>query len=315
VSGTQNGSPTAGLVAGGLVKRYGRSVALDGFGLSVSPGEIAGLVGHNGAGKSTFVEIVSGLTRPDAGRVSVAGIDAFAHPRQARARLGVCPQETALYPRLTVGEHLRLFGALAGLRGAALRRAVNGVAEQLCLTEVLGRPAGLLSGGQRKRSQAATALIAETPVLLLDEPTAGADPQTRQALLTVVCERAAAGAAVVYTTHYLPELEELGATLAVARAGRIIARGDQPALLSGLAGTVNVRFDGPVPGQLRGYGQVCGATGDELRVATSDPPAALARLLAAGAAPVSIDISRPGLDDLYAALIRDPAPTSAALPR
>jgi ABC-2 type transport system ATP-binding protein len=315
MSGTQNGSPTAGLVAGGLVKRYGRSVALDGFGLSVSPGEIAGLVGHNGAGKSTFVEIVSGLTRPDAGRVSVAGIDALAHPRQARARLGVCPQETALYPRLTVGEHLRLFGALAGLRGAALRRAVNGVAEQLCLTEVLGRPAGLLSGGQRKRSQAATALIAETPVLLLDEPTAGADPQTRQALLTVVCERAAAGAAVVYTTHYLPELEELGATLAVARAGRIIARGDQPALLSGLAGTVNVRFDGPVPGQLRGHGQVCGATGDELRVATSDPPAALARLLAAGAAPVSIDISRPGLDDLYAALIRDPAPTSAALPR
>jgi ABC-2 type transport system ATP-binding protein len=315
MSGTQNGSPTAGLVAGGLVKRYGRSVALDGFGLSVSPGEIAGLVGHNGAGKSTFVEIVSGLTRPDAGRVSVAGIDALAHPRQARARLGVCPQETALYPRLTVGEHLRLFGALAGLRGAALRRAVNGVAEQLCLTEVLGRPAGLLSCGQRKRSQAATALIAETPVLLLDEPTAGADPQTRQALLTVVCERAAAGAAVVYTTHYLPELEELGATLAVARAGRIIARGDQPALLSGLAGTVNVRFDGPVPGQLRGHGQVCGATGDELRVATSDPPAALARLLAAGAAPVSIDISRPGLDDLYAALIRDPAPTSAALPR
>ena len=315
MSGTQNGSPTAGLVAGGLVKRYGRSVALDGFGLSVSPGEIAGLVGHNGAGKSTFVEIVSGLTRPDAGRVSVAGIDAFAHPRQARARLGVCPQETALYPRLTVGEHLRLFGALAGLRGAALRRAVNGVAEQLCLTEVLGRPAGLLSGGQRKRSQAATALIAETPVLLLDEPTAGADPQTRQALLTVVCERAAAGAAVVYTTHYLPELEELGATLAVARAGRIIARGDQPALLSGLAGTVNVRFDGPVPGQLCHCGQVCGVTGDELRVATSDPPAALARLLAAGAAPVSIDISRPGLDDLYAALIRDSAPTSAALPR
>ena len=314
MSRMQDGGPTAGLVAGGLVKRYGRSVALDGFGLSVSPGEIAGLVGHNGAGKSTFVETVSGLARPDAGRVSVAGIDALAHPRQARARLGVCPQETALYPRLTVGEHLRLFGALAGLRRAALRRAVNSVAEQLCLTDVLGRPAGLLSGGQRKRSQAATALIAETPVLLLDEPTAGADPQTRQALLAVVAERAAAGAAVVYTTHYLPELEELGATLAVARAGRIIARGGQAALLSGLAGTVNVRFDGPVPGQLRSYGQVCGVAGDELRVATSDPPATLARLLAAGAAPVSIDVSRPGLDDLYAALIRDSAPASAALP-
>jgi ABC-2 type transport system ATP-binding protein len=315
MSGTENGTPATGLIAEGLVKRYGRSLAVDGFTLAVSPGEIAGLVGHNGAGKSTFVEIAATLTRPDAGRVSVTGVDALAHPRHARARLGVCPQESALYPRLTVGEHLRLFGALAGLRRAALRRAVNGVAEQLCLTDVLGRPAGLLSGGQRKRSQAATALIAEPPVLLLDEPTAGADPQTRQALLTVVSQRAAAGAAVVYTTHYLPELEELGATLAVARAGRIIARGDQPSLLSGLAGTVNVRFGGPVPGPLRRYGQVCGAAGDELRVATSDPPAALARLLAAGAAPVSIDVRRPGLDELYAALVRDSAPASAALPR
>jgi ABC-2 type transport system ATP-binding protein len=302
LSRARDGGQVTGLVAGGLVKRYGRSVALDGFALSVSPGEIVGLVGHNGAGKTTFVEIVSGLTRPDAGRVSVAGVDALAQPRQARARLGVCPQETSLYPRLTVAEHLRLFGALAGLRRAALRRAATGIAEQLGLTEVLDRPAGLLSGGQRKRTQAATALVAERPVLLLDEPTAGADPQTRRALLTVVADRAAEGAAVVYTTHYLPELAELGATLAVARAGRIISRGGQRSLLAGLAGEVRVGFAGPVPAGLRPLGQVDGTAGDELRVVTSDAPATLARLLAAGAAPVSIDIRRPGLDDLYAAL-------------
>jgi ABC-type Na+ transport system ATPase subunit NatA len=187
------------------------------------PGEIVGLVGHNGAGKTTFVEIVSGLIRPDAGRVRVAGVDVLADPRHARARLGMCPQETSLYPRLTVAEHLRPFGALAGLR-RALRRAVTGIAEQLCLTEVLDRQARLLSGWQRKRTQAATALVAERPVLLLDEPTAGR------------------------------------------------------------------------------LGQVDGTAGDELRVVTSDAPATLARLLAAGAAPVSIDIRRPGLDDLYAAL-------------
>ncbi len=309
MSRTLSSRQSTGLVAEGLVKRYGRSLALDGFGLTVSPGEIVGLVGHNGAGKTTFVEIVSGLAHPDAGRVSVAGVDALAHSRRARALLGVCPQETALYPRLTVAEHLRLFGALAGLRRTALRRAVSGIAEQLRLTEVLDRPAGLLSGGQRKRSQAATALIAERPVLLLDEPTTGADPQTRHALLTVVADRAAAGAAVVYTTHYLPELAELGATLAVARAGRIIARGDQHSLLAGLPGEVRVGFAGPVPPRLRRYGQVGGAADDELRLATSDPPAALARLLAAGAAPVSIDISRPGLDDLYAALTRGSALT------
>jgi ABC-2 type transport system ATP-binding protein len=201
-----------------------------------------------------------------------------------------------------VAEHLRLFGALAGLRRAALRRAVTGIAEQLWLTEVLGRPPGRLSGGQRKRTQAATALVAARHVLLLDEPTAGADPQTRQALLTVVADRAAEGAAIVYTTHYLPELAELGATLAVARAGRIISRGGQRSLLAGLAGEVRVGFAGPVPAGLRRLGHVDGVAGDELRVVTSDAPAALAGLLAAGAAPGSIDIRRPGLDDLYAAL-------------
>src|SRR6202020_3026002 len=131
LAGARDDGQVSGLVAEGLVKRYGRSVALDGFALSVSPGEIAGLVGHSGAGKPTFVEIVSGLTRPDTGQVSVAGVDVLAQPRHARARLGVCPQETSLYPRLTVAEHLRLFGALAGLRRAALRRAATGIAEQL----------------------------------------------------------------------------------------------------------------------------------------------------------------------------------------
>jgi len=218
------------LVAAGLVKTYGQLRALDEFTLRVEPGEIAGLVGPNGAGKTTFVEVVTGLIRPDAGSVTVGDVDALRHPRTARELLGVCPQETALYPSITVAEHLRLFGALAGLRRAALRRAVSDIAEVMQLTEVLAKPAGLLSGGQRKRAQAATALVADRPLLLLDEPTAGADPLTRTALLGVITARAAAGAAVVYTTHYLPELAELGATIALARAGRIASRGSQAEL-------------------------------------------------------------------------------------
>jgi ABC-2 type transport system ATP-binding protein len=214
------------LVAEGLVKTYGRKRVLDGFGLSVAAGEIVGLVGPNGAGKTTFVEVVTGLTRPDEGRVIVDGIDALVRPRKARARIGVSPQETALYPAATVREHLRLFGGLAGLRGAALRAASNEIAEAMALTDVLDSAAGLLSGGQRRRTQAATALIARPPLLLLDEPTVGADPVTRSALLAVVRQRAAEGAAVVYTTHYLPELAELGATIAFARDGRVVARGE-----------------------------------------------------------------------------------------
>ena len=215
------------LDAVGLVKAYRGKRALDGFALTVAAGEITALIGPNGAGKTTFIEAITGLVRPDEGRVMISGIDAAAHPRRARAVTGVSPQETALYPAATVREHLRLFGGLAGLRSRELRRAIADIAEAMVLTDVLDQPAGLLSGGQRRRTQAATALITRPLLLLLDEPTAGADPVTRSALLAVVRQRAAEGAAVVYTTHYLPEVAELGATIAFARDGRVVARGRQ----------------------------------------------------------------------------------------
>jgi ABC-2 type transport system ATP-binding protein len=303
----------------GLVKRYGGRLALDGFDLTVAPGEIAGLVGHNGAGKTTFVEVVTGLVKPDAGTVEVAGLDALRDSRRARRLIGVAPQEQALYVSATVRDNLRLFGALAGLRGSSLRSAISSVAEELRLTGVLGQRAGLLSGGQRRRTQAAAALIGEPRLLLLDEPTAGADPETRAALLAAVRARAAAGAAVVYTTHYLPELADLGATLAVARAGRVIARGTQDRLMTGLPGELRLRFGErggpggsecsagaqsalaalPLPAEIRGRASM---TGGELRITSNDPPADLAAVLAAGCAPQSVDVRRPDLDDLYRAI-------------
>jgi ABC-2 type transport system ATP-binding protein len=225
------------LFAEGLVKRYGTHLALDEFGLTVAPGEIAGLIGPNGAGKTTFVEIVTGLVRPDAGRVLIGGRDALRSGRDVRRSgravrrlIGVAPQELALYQTVTVRENLRLFGGLAGLRGRALDAAISRVLDELALGPVAGKQTGVLSGGQRRRVQAATAMVASPPLLLLDEPTAGADPQTRSALLAAVRARAAAGTAVLYTTHYLPELTELNATLALVRAGRLIAHGTQEEL-------------------------------------------------------------------------------------
>jgi ABC-2 type transport system ATP-binding protein len=297
------------LEARGLVKRYGARAALDGFDLDVSAGEIVGLIGHNGAGKTTFMEVVTGLVRPDCGEVAVGGIDARRRPRAARRLLGIAPQELALYLTATVRDNLRLFGALAGLRGGPLRRAVDEIAEELMLTDVLCQRAGLLSGGQRRRTQAATAMVGRAPLLLLDEPTAGADPQTRTALLAAVRARAATGAAVLYTTHYLPELADLDATLAVARDGRIIARGSQASLTRGLPGELRLRFGGAagaacLPPDLAARARYHDG---EVRMASISPPADLAAALAAGCAPDWVDVRRPDLDDLYRSL-------SAAVP-
>jgi len=226
------------LVAEGLVKRFGQRLALAGFDLAVAPGEIAGLVGPNGAGKTTFVEIVTGLVRPDAGQVLVGGRNALRSGRAVRRLIGVAPQEIALYQTVTVRENLRLFGGLAGLCGRALEAAITQVLDELALGPLADRRAAALSGGQRRRVQAATAMVSSPPLLLLDEPTAGADPETRSALLAAVRARADAGTAVLYATHYLPELAELDATLAVVRAGVVIARGTQRELI-GQKGTLD----------------------------------------------------------------------------
>lgn len=159
------------LIAEGLVKRYGSRHALDGFDLAVPADEIVGLIGHNGAGKTTFVEIVAGLVRPDAGRISVAALDVLREGRAARRLLGVAPQELALYGSATVRENLRLFAGLAGLRGRRGVAEIAQVLDELCLTAVADRPVVALSGGQRRRVQAATAMVGSPPLLLLDEPT------------------------------------------------------------------------------------------------------------------------------------------------
>jgi ABC-2 type transport system ATP-binding protein len=271
------------LEASDLVKRYGPVTALDGFSLSVAAGEIVGLVGHNGAGKTTFVDIVSGLIRPDSGRVTIDGKT----PAAARGRVGVAPQHIGLYPSVTVREHLQLFGRLAGLRPVALRSAIDDITTSLRLTDIIDRRTGGLSGGQQRRTQAATALIHRPALLLMDEPTAGADQETRQAMLDMVKQCAGEGAAVVYTTHYLTELTDLGATIAVIRNGRVIARGTDDELVKGLPGEVRVCFE----------------DSDEVLVSTTEPSATLIELLRRDDRPIStVEVHNASLDDLYRSL-------------
>jgi ABC-2 type transport system ATP-binding protein len=196
----------------GLRKSYGTRLALAGVDLDIGAGEIVGLLGPNGAGKTTLVSILAGLIQPDAGGVLIGSIDAIAHPHQARRLLGLAPQETGIYPTLTCRDNLKFFAELAGLRRRQLESAVDTVAAALQLTELLERRAQYLSGGERRRLHTAIALVNRPPLVLLDEPTTGADVQTRAQLLQLVGELAAEGSAILYSTHYLTEIEQLGAT-------------------------------------------------------------------------------------------------------
>ena len=167
-------------------------------------------------------------------------------------------------------EHLVLAGRLTGMRPGHLRREVDTVAQEMLLTELLDRRVAALSGGQRRRVQTAAALVPRPPVLLLDEPTVGTDPATREALLAAVRNRADEGASVCYTTHYLPELERIRASIAVAVQGRVVARDTGQRLLAGLPSELRVRFTRPIgPGSVGepGWEHV----DDELRKTTCRP--------------------------------------------
>ncbi len=288
----------------GLRKAYREREVLRGVDLDVARGEVLGLVGPNGAGKTTLVSIVAGLREADAGSVRVDGIDALAHPDRVHPLLGIAPQDLGIYPILTVAQNLEFFGRLSDLRGAELRRTVAATAEALGLTGVLGQRAATLSGGQTRRLHTAMALVGRPALLFLDEPTVGADVQTRAAILEIVRDLAHDGRAVVYTSHYLSEIETLGASVAVLEAGRIVAGGSVAELVSRYGEpALRLRFDGPAPAvALPGF-EIDGA---EATLRTADPTAVAAAVLAGlngeGSRVRSIDVVRPSLEAAYLAL-------------
>jgi ABC-2 type transport system ATP-binding protein len=289
----------------GLRKAYGTRTALAGVDLEIAPGEIVGLLGPNGAGKTTLVSIVAGLLRPDAGAVRIGTIDALSHPRQTRGLFGLAPQETGLYPTLTCRQNLRFFGELAGLRRRELRNALEDVASALQLTDLLDRQAQHLSGGERRRLHTALALVHRPPLALLDEPTTGADVRTRAQLLELVRELATEGSAVLYSTHYLTEIEQLGASVAILDRGHVIARGSVAQLMAATgANVVELTFAGPVPPLVASaHGASVEAEGSILRVRTDDPGKATAAILAdlgpRASELRSLEVVQPSLETAY----------------
>lgn len=232
------------LVAEGVQKSYGEVEALRGADLSVEAGTVVSLLGRNGAGKSTFLSIISGLLQPDAGRVAVDGVDVLADPGRAASLVGIAPQETGIYRAVSVRDNLRFFGELAKLSKRDVAARIDEIAERLSLTALLDRKATQLSGGEARRLHTACALVHRPKLLLLDEPTVGADVATRNELIEVVRDLAAEGSAVVYTTHYLPEVEALAADIVVIDDGAVLARGTQHELIDRYRSAgVEVEFD------------------------------------------------------------------------
>jgi len=292
----------------GLRKSYHHTVALAELDLDVAAGEIVGLLGPNGAGKTTLVSIVAGLRHPDAGSVRIGGVDALAHPRAARRVLGVAPQETGVYPTLSCRDNLRFFAELAGLRRRALQAAIDAVADALGLTELLDRPAQSLSGGERRRLHTAIALVHRPRLVLLDEPTTGADVRTRTQLLDLVADLAAGGSAVLYSTHYLTEIEQLDASVVLIDHGRDIARGSVGELVAAHATSiVELTFNGAAPGLVVDSLHATVETdGTVLRARTHDP-GPLAALLLNELGPAtgdlrSLRIVQPSLETVFLAL-------------
>jgi ABC-2 type transport system ATP-binding protein len=206
------------VVVDALVKSYGERRVLDGVSFTVARGEIFGLLGRNGAGKSTTLEILEGLRRPDSGRALVLGVDVASSPRAARERIGVMLQTTALAPRLRVGEALALF--------AAFHERPRPARELLAEVDLAGRertPFGALSGGERQRLALALALVHDPDVLLLDEPTAGLDAHSRRQFHDRLVALERRGKSVLLTTHHLDEAERLCDRVAILHHGRILA--------------------------------------------------------------------------------------------
>lgn len=208
-----------------LVKKYNNVPAVDNISLEVKEGEIFGLLGPNGAGKSTTINSVCGLVRMDLGEITVDGVDLRSDSTQAKKKLGLVPQEIAVFDNLTARENVEFFGKLAGLRGPLLKERTDEALEFAGLSEKQRGMPKAFSGGMKRRLNIACALTHHPRIIIMDEPTVGIDPQSRNHILESVKRLNGLGSTIIYTSHYMEEIEAVCGRIAIMDHGRIIAEG------------------------------------------------------------------------------------------
>ena len=298
------------LTAESLVKRFDDLAAVNGVSFHIEEGETYGLLGPNGAGKTTTISMVSGLLTRDAGTVTVAGEEIQTNSTRGRAAIGLVPQDLAIYPDLTGEENLLFFGRLYGIPGSNLISRVAHVLDVVGLTERKDDLTKEYSGGMQRRLNIGIGLLHEPRLLILDEPTVGVDPQSRNAILEAVEELSRAGMAVLYTTHYMEEAERLCDRVAIIDEGVIQAEGTRRELVSmigerdrvAISATGNLVHAAEAVLGIEGVAEASAADGHIEILATDASgllPALLEGITTSGAAITGVEIHEPNLEAVF----------------
>jgi ABC-2 type transport system ATP-binding protein len=239
-----------------LVKRYGATLALDRVSFQISEGELFGLLGPNGAGKTTLLSIISCLLEPTTGSVRLLGQPLNRRDRDLRHNIGIVPQELAIYGELSARENLLFFGGLYGLVAPALERRVDEVLQAVGLEDRGRQRAGTFSGGMKRRLNLGAALVHNPRLLLLDEPTTGVDPQSRNHIFEEVRRLHQQGVTIIYTSHYMEEVQVLCPRIGIIDHGRLIACDSLENLLRKLTGLIRFRVPAMTPALREGIGRL-----------------------------------------------------------
>jgi ABC-2 type transport system ATP-binding protein len=297
----------------GLFKSYGDVVALAGVDLDVAHGTVLGLLGPNGAGKTTVVRVLTTLLKPDSGTATVLGLDVVRDAAELRQQIGLAGQYAAVDENLTGLENLTMVGRLYGAGRASAKTRGRELLERFDLTDAANRPVKTYSGGMRRRLDLAAALVAEPPVLFLDEPTTGLDPRSRLSLWEVIEGLVAEGTTVLLTTQYLDEADRLADTIAVIDRGRVIAEGTSDDLKDRVGGErleVRLEAGADVPAAVRALEPMSdeppiaedGLIKLSVRRRAGVIVEAVRRLSEARVGVDDLTVSRPTLDDVFLAL-------------
>ncbi|MCG8420564.1 MAG: ABC transporter ATP-binding protein [Proteobacteria bacterium] len=296
------------LTVSNACKAFGATRALDGATLELREQEWLALLGPNGAGKTTLVRAIAGRVRLDSGELTLLGSD-LSHGRagshKARERLGIIPQEIALYPQLTARENLTVFGSLLGLRGAALRDKVTWALEWTALHDRASEPIKRFSGGMKRRLNIACSVLHRPRVVLLDEPTVGVDPHSRARIWQMLEQLRSDGASLLFTTHQLDEAQQICDRIIIIDRGQVIAAGTFDELVRETVGTgrqVSVSLRDQVPATLQTDAIADVATNAlayQVEDIATELPAVLARIAEAGGEVVDVAIDAPTLQTVF----------------